>query len=354
MAKKKVNAFLEKGLAAAGNEFASVVSEGLQSDVKSWNDTGSYSLNALISGSMFAGSPGNKTVVFAGEQSTGKTYLTISIVKEFLDADTCAIVYIWDSEFAITSDMLSSRGVDVTRCVVLPVATIQEFRTQALKLLNEYLLIGVDERPPMLLVLDSLGMLSSTKEVEDSTEGKETADMTKARLGKSVVRTITPLLGKAGVSLIMTNHTYDVIGSYVPMKKMGGGSGPMYAASTIIFLTKSKLRDDDKVVIGNIITCRTEKSRFTREQAKCQILLDFNTGVDRYYGLLELGEKYGLIKPDGRKYILPGGAKASKKELLATPKEFYTEEVLKVLEDAAKTEYSYGSNIPEDEVEGNE
>lgn len=355
MAKKKLTssslglAFLSKGLAAADNEYASVVSEGLAGDVTHWIDTGSYSLNGLISSSLFGGLPGNKTLVFAGEQSTGKTYLTLGTVKRFLDSDPNAIVYYWDSEFAVTSQMIITRGIDENRIVVLPVATIQEFRTQSLRLLDKYMELPKEERPPMMLVLDSLGMLSSTKELEDSTEGKETADMTKARLGKSVVRTLIPKLGKAGVALIITNHTYDVIGAYVPTKKMGGGGGPMYAASTIIFLSKAKLKDADKNVIGNIITCRAEKSRFTREQTKCQIMLDYTKGADRYFGLLDLGLKHNLIVLEGKKYNFPDGNKYSAKEILATPEKFYTDEVMAKLEEVAIKEYGYGSSQPADE-----
>ena len=113
-----------------------------------------------------------------------------------------------------------------------------------------------------MFVLDSLGMLSTTKEVEDASAGKETRDMTRAQIVKSIFRILSLKLGQAQIPLIVTNHTYDVVGSYMPTKEMGGGSGLKYAASTIIYLSKSKEKDGTEVV-GNIIKCKTFKSRFT-------------------------------------------------------------------------------------------
>ena len=118
--------------------------------------------------------------------------------------------------------------------------------------------------------------------------------MTRAQVVKSIFRVLTLKLGKANIPLIVTNHTYDVVGAYMPTKEMGGGSGLKYAASTIIFLSKSKEKDG-KDVIGNIIKCETKKSRFTKENAKIATRLFFDErGLDPYYGLLDLGEKYGV------------------------------------------------------------
>ena len=154
----------------------------------------------------------------------------------------------------------------------------------------------------MMMVLDSLGQLSTTKEMEDSTEGKETRDMTKAQVIKATFRTLGLKLAKAQVPMIITNHTYDVIGSYVPTKEMGGGSGLKYSASTIVYLSKKKEKDGTDL-IGNLIKCEAKKSRLTREGSKVETRLYFDArGLEKHYGLLEIGERAGLWKNVAGRY----------------------------------------------------
>ena len=257
--------FLKDIIKETGNEYAGLVSEGVDSaDVTSFIDTGSYSFNALLSGSIYGGMPGNKITAIAGEAATGKTFFALGICKHFLDMDKDAGVIYFESESAISKSMIESRGVDSTRMVVVPVATVQEFRAQSIKILDKYIEQPEDKRKPLMFVLDSLGMLSTTKEMEDTAAGKETRDMTRSQIVKSTFRVLTLKLGKANVPLIMTNHTYDVIGSMFPQKEMGGGSGLKYAASSIIYLSKRKEKDGTEVV-GNIIHCKNYKSRLTKE-----------------------------------------------------------------------------------------
>ena len=269
------------------NDYAGVVSDGVAAgDVDNFIDTGSYILNALLSGSIFGGLPANKITALAGESSTGKTFFALSIVRSFLDSNPDAGVFYFESESAISKAMIEERGIDSNRMYLVPVVTVQEFRTQALKVLDKYLQQPESERKPMLFVLDSLGMLSTTKEIEDSEAGKETRDMTRAQVVKSIFRVLTLKLGKANVPLIVTNHTYDVVGAYVPTKEMGGGSGLKYAASSIVFLSKSKEKDG-KEVIGNLIKCRAQKSRLTKENSLVTTRLYYDErGLDRYYGCL--------------------------------------------------------------------
>jgi RecA/RadA recombinase len=138
-------------------------------------------------------------------------------------------------------------------------------------------------------------MLSTTKAMEDTAAGKETRDMTRSQIVKSTFRVLTLKLGKAAVPMIMTNHTYDVIGSMYPQKEMGGGSGLKYAASSIVYLSKRKEKDGTEV-IGNIIHCKNYKSRLTKENAMIDVRLTYKEGLDQYYGLLELGEAAGVFK----------------------------------------------------------
>ena len=193
-----------------------------------------------------------------------------------------------------------------------------------------------------MFVLDSLGMLSTSKEVEDTEAGKDTRDMTRAQVVKSIFRVLTLKLGKANVPMIVTNHTYDVVGAYVPMKEMGGGSGLKYAASTIIYLSKSKEKDG-KDVIGNIIKCETKKSRFTKENAKIESRLFYDErGLDKYYGLLELGEKHGVFTRIGNRYKM-GEVNLYPKQILSNPEKYFTPEVLQALDEVAAKEFGYGA-----------
>ena len=192
-----------------------------------------------------------------------------------------------------------------------------------------------------MFVLDSLGMLSTSKEINDALNDKEVRDMTKSQLIKGAFRMLTLKLGQAKIPMIVTNHTYDVIGSYVPMKEMGGGSGLKYAASSIIYLSKKKEKDGTDV-IGNIIKCKTQKSRLSKENQDVEVRLYYDErGLDKYYGLLELGELGGMWKNVAGRYEIDG-KKIYAKEILKTPEKYFTEEVMEKLDVIAKGDFSYG------------
>jgi RecA/RadA recombinase len=336
--------FLKEIIKDVGNEYATLVSEGVDSaDVTNFIDTGSYSFNALLSGSIFGGLPGNKITAIAGEAATGKTFFALGICKNFLDKDKEAGVIYFESESAISKEMIVSRGVDASRMVIIPVATVQEFRNQSIKVLDKYLEQPEDKRKPLMFVLDSLGMLSTTKEMEDTAEGKETRDMTRSQIVKSTFRVLTLKLGKAKVPMIMTNHTYDVIGSMFPQKEMGGGSGLKYAASSIIYLGKRKEKDADNEVIGNIIHCKNYKSRLTKENAQIDVRLTYKSGLDRYYGLLEIAEEEGIFKKVSTRYELPDGTKVFGKSINDEPEKYFTKEILKKIDEATKKKFLYGA-----------
>jgi RecA/RadA recombinase len=341
--------FLKEIVKEIGNEYASIVSDGVAAgDCDSFIDTGSYIFNAVLSGSIYGGIPANKITAIAGESSTGKTFFCLSIVKHFLDSNPDAGVIYFESESAITRKMIEERGIDSNRMIIVPVVTVQEFRTQSIRIIDKILEQKKTDRKPLMFVLDSLGNLSTTKEIEDSSEGKETRDMTRAQIVKSVFRVLTLKLGKAGVPMLVTNHTYDVVGSYVPMKEMGGGSGLKYAASTIIYLSKSKEKDGTEIV-GNIIKCKAQKSRFTKENSIAETRLFYDRGLDPYYGLLELGEKYGVFSKSAGRYEV-NGVKTFAKTILNDPEKYFTPEIMQALDESAQKEYKYGNVIQETEV----
>ena len=333
--------FLKSIVKEIDNEYASVVSDGVSAgDCDTFIDTGCYIFNALVSGSIRGGIHANKITALAGESSTGKTYFVLSVVKSFLDNNPEAGVIYFESESALTKQMIEERGIDSSRMVIVPVVTVQEFREQSIKILDK--LGDEDNRPPMMFVLDSLGMLSTTKEIEDASAGKETRDMTRAQVVKSVFRILTLKLGKLKIPMIVTNHTYDVVGAYIPTKEMGGGSGLKYAASSIIYLGKKKDKDG-KEVIGNIIKAETHKSRLSKEGKKVEVRLSFDRGLDPYYGLIELGEKYEVFKRVGTR-IQVGEAKVYPKNIYENPEKNFTPEVMQALDECAKKEYGYGNS----------
>jgi len=337
-----MNDFLKDIIKITGNEYADLVSEGVAAgDVDSFVDTGSYVFNALLSGSLYGGLPANKITALAGESATGKTFFLMGMVKNFLDANPDAGVIYFESESAITKQMVIDRGIDPTRMVIMPVTTVQEFRTQAIKIADRFSQQDVDVKRPMMMCLYSLGMLSTTKEVEDTEAGKETRDMTRAQVLKAAFRVLTLKLGKAGIPMVVTNHTYDSMGSMFPTKEMGGGSGLKYAASSIIFLSKRKEKEGTDVV-GNIIHCKNHKSRLTIENKMVDVRLSYSTGLDKYYGLIELAEKYEVFKKEGPRYLMPDGTKQYGKAVLGDPEKYFTEEVMEKLEEAASKEFKYG------------
>ena len=325
-----------------GNEYAGLVSDGVSAgDSADFIDTGSHIFNALVSGSIYGGVPSNKITAIAGESSTGKTFFCLGIVQHFLDSNPDAGVIYFESESAISKQMIEDRGIASDRMLIVPVATIEQFRTQACRILDNYVEQPEDKRQPLMFVLDSFGMLSTEKEIADVAADKQVRDMTKSQLIKGAFRVLTLKLGKANVPMLVTNHTYDVIGSYVPTKEMGGGSGLKYASSTIIYLSKKKEKDGTEVV-GNIIKCKAQKSRLTKENSQIETRLYYDKGLDRYYGLLELGERGGLWKNVAGRYEM-NGKKVYAKQILKDPETYFTAEVMQALDEIAAQEFRYGS-----------
>ena len=340
--------FLKSIIKSSGNEYAGIASDGIEgSDVTGFIDTGSHVFNALLSGSLYGGIPNNKIMALAGESATGKTYFALGMCKKFLDDNPDGVVLYFDTEQAITSDMISERGMDPNRVAVFPVATVETFRHQAISIVDKY--IETKDSKPVFVVLDSLGMLSTEKEMNDTAEGKSTRDMTRAQVIKATFRVLTLKLGKAGIPLIMTNHTYQVVGAYVPMKEMGGGSGLKYAASTIVYLSKKKDKDGTDI-IGNIIKCKLFKGRFTKENKMVEVQLNYDTGLNPYYGLVPIAVKYDIFKKVSTRIELPDGKTAFEKSINNDPEKYFTLEVMERLEDAVAKEFKYGTIEEEQEI----
>lgn len=330
------------------DEDMSIAADGVGSaEFTSYIDTGCYMLNALISGSIFGGMPDNKVLVLAGESSTGKTYVAMGIVSNFLRQFPDGGVIYYDTESAITKKMMQDRGIDISRVIIGEPSTLQDFRTKAIKFLEAY--SKQKERPPILMVLDSLGMLSSSKEMEDTAEGKDTRDMTKAQLVRGIFRVLRLKMAKLHVPMIVTGHTYAAVGAYVPSQVLSGGGGLQYASDSIVFLSKSKDKEGTEIV-GNIMKGRMFKSRMSRENKIAEMRLSYDTGLDRWFGLLEMAEEAGMVKRVGNRYEFPNGQKYFRKNIDEDPTAVYTTEFLNDLDVAVQKKFKYGvgEKPPED------
>lgn len=345
----KANPMLAALMKTAGNQYASIADDGIVAgDVKEYIDTGSYILNAMISGSIYGGLPSNRATGFSAESSTGKTFLVLGAVKNFLNANPDAMVCLFESEAAISKDMLIARGIDVTRVAVFPVTTVEEFRKNALCIVEGHMAMPEKERPKLMFVLDSLGMLSTDKEVEDIVKDSGTKDMTRAQVIKSTFRVLTLKLGHCNIPLAVTNHVYAAIGSNSPLPESGGGSGFKYAVSTEVTLTKAKYKEGEEQV-GIVVTATAKKSRLTIEGTKAKVLIRFDGGLDRYYGLVPIVEALGIIKKEMGRFVIPDGRKVFEKNIVDNPELVYTPEVLKQVDEYVKKNFCYGgenANVP--------
>jgi RecA/RadA recombinase len=342
--------FLKSVLKEIGKEYASIASDIVENE--KYVDTGSYVLNALLSGSLFGGLSQNKITALAAPEACGKTFIAISVVRNFLDQNPDAFCLYFDTESAITKKMLQERDVDVKRVIIINVVTVEEFRTKALKAVDLYLKTPESERKQCMFVLDSLGMLSTNKEINDTLAEKDTRDMTKAQLLKGTFRMLTLKLGQANIPMIVNNHLYDTMSIY-SSKEMSGGSSIKYSASTILYISKSKEKEGTEVS-GVILKFKTIKSRLSKENKEVEVRLYYDhRGLDRFYGLIELGEESGIIPRTGNRYEIQG-KKLGKKQILENPEKYFTQDLLEKLDEYAQNKFKYGQSVLDHEEEENE
>lgn len=330
---------------ATGNQYGTIVGkDGIITDQGSYQlDTGSLTLNALLSGTIFGGASGNKITGIAGKSGVGKTFFLLEIAKAFLEQYPKGIFVLVDTEAATTQEMLESRVGNTDRIIVLPIVTVEEFRTQTYKLLDEYEKAKESDPDAKLLFgLDSLGNLSTAKEVTDIQEGNNTRDMTRAQLIKGTFRALTLKFARLQVPLIFTNHTYQTMELF-SKDVMSGGAGPLYNASTIVFLSKAQIKEGTEKV-GNIINMLLAKGRQTKEGSRAQTRLFFDRGLDRYYGLTQFAIDAGIWSKSGKKIVV-NEKNYWQKTIDDNAEEFFTEDVLKQLDEYIQSIYLYGSSV---------
>lgn len=254
------------------------------SEIDHFIPTGNYHLNACLTGSLFGGYPNNRAVALAGPSGTGKTYLTLNAVKQAQDLGYYIVYY--DSENAVDRDLVEKFGIDSTKFRYEPCNTVQEFRSSITTLADT--LIASQEKglaiPKVMVVLDSAGNLATQKEIDDARSGSDKADMTRSKLLKSTFRILMTKLAIIKVPFLFTNHTYQTQDLF-SQTVSGGGTGPEYAASIILFLGKAKLKEGTEQT-GIIVSAKPNKNRFAKP-TPIKFHISFNKGMNPYIGLEE-------------------------------------------------------------------
>jgi len=267
-----------------GFELGSLLANNSFSEVDEWIPTGNYLLNAQISGSLFGGIPNTRSFGLMGDPGTGKSFVCLNVVRE-AQKKGYDVVYC-DTEGAIDKTGALKFGIDANRLRYQPIKTVSQFQTfvaNLVDMVNKARAKG--ESPKILLILDSLGMLSTDKELADAMKGHNAADMgAKAKELRKLFRVITLDLTAAKIPLICTNHVYTG-GGFMPTKESSGGDGPIFAMSVISFLSKAQLKEGSSTTkTGIVVTSNLKKSRFTvPEQVKFHI--SFANGMNPYVGL---------------------------------------------------------------------
>jgi recombination protein RecA len=334
------------------NPEATFLDENSLSNVKEWIDTGSMALNAIISGSIYGGIPMGRLSGFIGPESCGKTLMANKIMAN-AQKKGMHVAY-FDTEGALDEDTAKRLGCDTSKIKHVPTELTEQCRNQIVKFLES--IVEKKLQGKVLVVIDSLGNLITTQEKKKIDEGSDTPDMgNRAKALKSMMRAITHSAAKANCPVVFTNHIYDDPSQLHPtaIKKQAGGSGPLYMASVIIQMAKKAERSSDsknkdsndtvtplsKDINGLTLRAFTTKNRFVPPFLETEMYLNFRTGLNKYSGLLEMCEGYGILEKQGHRHAFNG-------EVLGFFKDWKSddsvwEKILPSLEDKLKKELTF-------------
>lgn len=279
-------------------------------DPTDWISTGNYALNYLISGDFKKGVPLGKVTVFAGESGSGKSYICSGNIVKNAQEQGIFVVLI-DSENALDETWLHALGVDTSeeKLLKLNMAMIDDVAKTISTFMRDYKAMSEDDRPKVLFVIDSLGMLMSPTEVNQFDSGDMKGDMgRKAKALKALVTNCVNMFGSCNVGLIATNHTYASQDPYNPDPNVSGGQGFVYASSILVAMKKLKLKEDEE---GNKVTevrgiragCKIMKTRYAKPFENIEVQIPYETGMNPYSGFFDLIEKKGMISKEGNRYV---------------------------------------------------
>ena len=353
--------YMKNLIKSMGNKTASKIADSDFCTIKNFYDTGVYIINGLLGGSFFKGLPSGVGAGFAGIYGCGKTYVLLKTASEFLKQTKKdgGIVFIFESEGAYDRDrVIALVGEDVAdRLVVIQIKTIEQFKTQIFKLLNEIEKQG--NTKPIFLGLDSLGMLATESDLENAEKGKNVRNMQKQQLIKSMFTIISGIIKSLDIPLFMTNHVYEKIGSYVPGNEISGGNGFKFACRNIVEMIKRKEKNDKSIHIGTGVTAISRKGLYVKEDfCKVKFAINFRGGIGRYSGLFDYILDNDIAKkinrgPKGMTLVFEdfGGYEITKEDRkIKTLGEIFHEEFLHYLDDDFQKRLCTG-NIIEDAVD---
>jgi RecA/RadA recombinase len=286
MAKKNVSDIIKNLIKVSGNELASVVEDGTVSDIVDYIDTGSYRLNAQMAGDIYKGCPTNRIIGLGGGEASLKSYICIEIAKHFLEDNPDGIVYFHETENSNNKDVFESRNMDTSRIVFAPIATIEDYKNEMTVLLNDLNKHKVGEAPKVLFILDSYGNLQTEKTMVDAEKGNTKVDFTKSKVSGGAFGIISNKLLKHKYTLLITNHIYDDVGSFMNITHFSGGRKFRYICTILFKQTTRQLKVGDEIV-GAIVKVKTEKSRLTVPKKQTELLLSFKKGIYKYSGLFD-------------------------------------------------------------------
>ena len=277
-------------------------------DPTDWVSTGNYALNYLISGDFFKGVPLGKVTVFAGESGAGKSYICSGNLIRHAQDQGIFVVLI-DSENALDKDWLVRLGVDTdeSKLLKLNMAMIDDVAKTINEFMKEYKAMPQDERPKVLFVIDSLGMLLTPTDINQFEAGDLKGDMgRKPKALTALVRNCVNMFGSHNVGLVCTNHTYASQDMFDPDDKISGGQGFIYASSIVVAMKKLKLKEDEdgnKVsdVLGIRSACKIMKTRYAKPFESVQVKIPYSTGMAPTSGLVDMFEKMGVLTKQGNK-----------------------------------------------------
>jgi len=277
-------------------------------DPTDWISTGNYALNYLISGDFNKGVPMGKVTVFAGESGAGKSYICAgNIVKEAQQQDIFVVLI--DSENALDESWLHALDVDTSedKLLKLNMSMIDDVAKTISTFMTDYKAMNEEDRPKVLFVIDSLGMLLTPTDVDQFNKGDMKGDMgRKPKALTSLVRNTVNMIGSHNVGLVCTNHTYASQDMFDPDDKISGGQGFIYASSIVVAMKKLKLKEDEdgnkiSQVMGIRAGCKVMKTRYAKPFEGVQVKIPYETGMNPYSGLLELFEAKDIIKKQGNR-----------------------------------------------------
>jgi len=279
-------------------------------DPTDWISTGNYALNYLISGDFNKGIPLGKVTVFAGESGAGKSYICSGNIIKNAQAQGIFVVLI-DSENALDEDWLKALGVDTneSRLLKLSMAMIDDVAKTISTFMSDYKGLADGERPKVLFVIDSLGMLLTPTDINQFEGGDLKGDLgRKPKALTALVRNCVNMFGSYNVGLVCTNHTYASQDMFDPDDKISGGQGFIYASSIVVAMKKLKLKEDEdgnKItdVMGIRASCKVMKTRYAKPFEGVQVKIPYETGMNPYSGLVDLAEKKNILKKDGNKFM---------------------------------------------------